>query len=276
MNNTLEKKEVKLSNQEIRSTFIRSNFLGATHNYERMQALGAYYAMVPTLKKIYADRSKDERAEAIRRHLEFFNTNPYVYGPVLGMTMAMEENTDEEEKDSVIAVRTALMGPLAGLGDSLLALTLVPIFLSIGAGMAMEGNPLGPILFIALFSLTIWPVKWIGLNWGYSSGTEVLSDSKGTDIIERISRMGNVVGIMVAAALIVSTVNINVPIEYSMGESTIIIQEMLDEILPNLLPLLLTLGIYRLIKNKEGKNVVKIIVGLLVIGVLLSMIGILG
>lgn len=140
----IENEQSKMTKQDLTKAFFRSQLLMATSNFERMQALGAYYSIVPTLKKIYGDKPKEERVAAIKRHLEFFNTNPYVYGPILGITMAMEEQTPEDQKESVIAVKTGLMGPFAGLGDSLLAMTVVPIYMSIASGLAIEGNPIGP------------------------------------------------------------------------------------------------------------------------------------
>lgn len=265
-----------LNKSDLNKAFLRSNFLMASSNFERMQSLGAFYSIVPALKKIYKDRPKEEKAAAIKRHLEFFNTNPYVYGPILGISMAMEEKTTEDEKQSVIAVRTGLMGPFAGIGDSLLAMTVVPIFMSIGAGLAIEGNPLGPILFFALFSLVVWPIKYKGLFLGYDKGSEILTGSEGNNLLRRISTMGNVVGVMVVGALIVSTVKIHIPIEYTSGESLINVQQMLDGIMPNLLPFLLTIIVYTLLKKKNAKNAVLIILSIMVIGILLSLAGVLG
>lgn len=269
-------RELKLTKSDLNKMFWRSQFLMASSNYERMQALGAYYSIVPALKKEYGDAPKELRVAAIKRHLEFFNTNPYVYGPILGITAAMEEQTDESEKESVISVRTGLMGPLAGLGDSLLAMTIVPIFMSIGSGLAIQGNPIGPILFFVLFSLLIWPLKYKGVFMGYEEGSKLLTGQNGKSLLQRISTMGNVVGLMVVGSLIVSTVKVNIPIEYTVGESTFKVQEMLDGIMPNLFPFLLTFLIYFLLKKKNAKNAVAIIISIMVLGIALSLLGILG
>ncbi|MFT8317343.1 MAG: PTS system mannose/fructose/sorbose family transporter subunit IID [Sporolactobacillus sp.] len=256
-------------------TFVRSNFLQSNLNYERMQALGAYYAMVPTLKRIYKDRPKEERVAAIRRHMEFFNTNPYVFSPIVGMTMAMEEATKENEKTSIVSVKTGLMGPLAGLGDSLLAMTIVPIIMSLAAGFSISGNILGPIFFIVLFSLVIWPIKYKGLQLGYEKGASLLSGANGNKLLQRISTMGNVVGMMVVGSLIVSSVKMVTPIQYSVGKSTIKIQSMLDGIMPNMLPFLITLIVYWLLKKKNASNAVLIIVVIMVLAILLTLFGVL-
>lgn len=266
----------KLSRSDLQKMFWRSQFLMATTNYERMQSLGAYYSIVPALKKIYKDKSKEERSKAIRRHLEFFNTNPYVFGSVLGITAAIEEQTDEQEKDSVISVRTGLMGPFAGLGDSLLSMTIIPIFMSIGSGLAIEGNPLGPILLFVLFNALIWTIKYKGFHLGYEQGSKLLTGKNGKDLLQRATTMGTVIGLMVVGSLIVSTVKINVPIAYKVGESTFKVQEMLDDIMPNLFPFLLTMLVYYLLKKKNAKNSVAIIVAIMILGILLSVVGVLG
>src|SRR5699024_8984753 len=105
--------------------------------------------------------------------------------------------------------------PFAGLGDSLLAMTVVPIYMSIASGLAIEGNPIGPILFFILFSLTIWPLKYKGIFMGYEKGSALLTGENGNKMLKRLATMGNVVGMMVVGSLIVSTVKINIPIEYT-------------------------------------------------------------
>ncbi|MGY0354402.1 PTS system mannose/fructose/sorbose family transporter subunit IID [Enterococcus avium] len=266
----------KLTKADLKKMFWRSQFLMATTNYERMQSLGAYFSIVPALKRIYHKSSKEERAKAIQRHLEFFNTNPYVFGSVLGITAAIEEQTNEKEKDSVISVRTGLMGPFAGLGDSLLSMTIIPIFMSIGSGLAIEGNPIGPILLFVLFNGLIWTIKYKGFQLGYKQGSKLLTGKNGKDLLQRATTMGTVIGLMVVGSLIVSTVKINVPITYSVGESTFKVQKMLDDIMPNLFPFLLTMLVYYLLKKKSAKNSVAIIVAIMVVGILLSVVGILG
>lgn len=266
----------QLTKGDLKKMFWRSQFLMAANNYERMESLGAYFSIVPALKRIYQGASVEKKAAAIKRHLEFFNTNPYVYGAVLGITAAMEEQTTEAEKSSVISVRTGLMGPLAGLGDSLLSMTIIPIFMSIGSGLAIQGNPLGPIVLFALFNALIWTTKYKSLQLGYSQGSKLLTGANGKSLLQRVSTMGNVIGLMVVGSLIVSTVKITVPIKYAVGKSTFKVQSMLDGIMPNLLPFLLTLLVYYLLKKKNAKNSVWIILAIMIGGIALSYLGILG
>ncbi|EHI99231.1 PTS system mannose/fructose/sorbose family IID component [Clostridium sp. DL-VIII] len=265
----------KVTKKDLLKAFVRSNFYMLSSNFERMQALGVYYSITPLLKKLYKNKSKEEKVAAIKRHLEFFNTNPYVYGPILGITMAMEESTTESEKSSVTSIKTGLMGPLAGVGDSLLALTLYPIIASIGASLAISGNVLGPILFFVIFNAIIYSIKYSGLMAGYKKGTSLFNSNDGSNMIQSITNIASVIGMMVIGAIIVSSVKINSPIQFTVGESTLKIQTMLDQIMPNLLPLVVTIISYFLLRKGKGKNAVFVILGVLVVSVILSMLGIL-
>lgn len=116
----------KIEKKDLNKMFWRSQMIQFSHNYERMQSLSTLFALTPVLKRLYGDRPKEERVAAQKRHLEFFNSHPVLIPFILGITTALEEETSEEEKESVIAVKTSMMGPLAGLGDSLLNFTWVP------------------------------------------------------------------------------------------------------------------------------------------------------
>ncbi|HGW6192383.1 TPA: PTS system mannose/fructose/sorbose family transporter subunit IID, partial [Enterococcus faecalis] len=129
--------ENKITKKDLNKVFWRSQLIQFSHNYERMQSLGTLFGMSPILKRLYKNRSKEERIAAYARHLEFFNSHPVLIPFILGVTAALEESTEEDEKETVIAVKTSLMGPLAGLGDSLLNFTWFPIAGSIGASFAV-------------------------------------------------------------------------------------------------------------------------------------------
>lgn len=111
--------EKQLTSKDIRNVFYRSNVFQGSWNFERMQALGYAYAMVPAIKRLYPEGSP-ERVAAIKRHLEFFNTHPYVGAPIIGVTLAMEEqraNGAPIDDGAINGIKVGLMGPLAGVGD---------------------------------------------------------------------------------------------------------------------------------------------------------------
>ena len=181
-----------------------------------------------------------------------------------------------EEKEGVIAVKTGLMGPLAGLGDSLLNFTWMPICGSIGAALAVQGNVLGPILMFLMINGLYTPLKYYGLFYGYKKGESVINEKdEGTRVLDRLSGMANVLGVIVIGGLIAGNVKVKIGTQFEIGDQVLVLQEMLDKVMPNLLPVLVTVACYYLLKKSNGKFAVRIIFGVLIISVILSMFGIL-
>lgn len=207
--------------------------------------------------------------------MEFFNSHPVLVPFILGITIALEESTDEDEKESVIAVKTSLMGPLAGLGDSLLNFTWFPIAGSIGASFAVDGNFIGPVLMFVMINALYFPLKYYGVHMGYTKGRELLTSENGKKLLDRISTSANVLGVMVTGALIASTVNITLGLQYGKGDTAIKVQEMLDKVMPNMLPMLMTILCLYLLKKWNGKHVVAMIFVIIFIAIALSAFGIL-
>lgn len=267
--------EQHITKKDLNKVLLRSQLIQMSHNYERMQSLGTLYCLNPILKKLYKDKPKEEKIASMKRHLEFFNSHPVTIPFILGVTTAMEENTGEEEKDSVISLKTSLMGPLAGLGDSLLNFTWMPICGSVGAAFAIQGNIMGPILMFILVNLLYWPLKYYGLNIGYTKGREILSSGEGKGILDRLANMANVLGVMVSGGLIATTIKLKLAVKFAAGAKPLVLQDMIDKVMPNLLPLAITLICFYLLKKWNGKHAVAIIFGVLIVAVLLSMCGIL-
>ena len=147
-----------------KKTFWRTFPLQACFCFERMQNVGFAYMMVPALKKLYTD--KKDISDALKRHLAIFNTTPAVVSFIAGASIAMEEkfkkakdNGEEVDDESINAVKTALMGPLAGIGDSFIWGTLRIIATGVGLSLANQGNILGPILFLLIFNLPAKPLR---------------------------------------------------------------------------------------------------------------------
>ncbi|EOL45274.1 hypothetical protein RV11_GL000791 [Enterococcus phoeniculicola] len=266
-----------ITKKELDKAFWRTNTGSFSFGYERMQTLGMLYSLVPSLEKLYEGHELEERKNALRRHMEFFNGMTTMNGLIAGVVIAMEEKTSEEEKESVIALKTGMMGPLAGLGDSLMKFTWLPICGSIGASLALEKNILGPILMLLMFGGAQLAMRYFGVHYGYKMGISILTKTVGENsMIQRISNMANVIGCTVVGGLLVNTVKVNIGLSYAVGENKIVVQEMFDKIMPNLLPMLLTLLFIYILKKTKGKHAVALIISTLIIGVALSMLGILG
>lgn len=173
--------EKKLTPSDIRGVFLRSNLFQGSWNFERMQALGFCFSMVPAIRRLYPENN-DARKQAIKRHLEFFNTHPYVAAPVLGVTLAMEEkraNGAEIDDGAINGIKVGLMGPLAGVGDPIFWGTVRPVFAALGAGIAMSGSLLGPLLFFILFNLVRLATRYYGVAYGYRKGVDIVKDMGG-------------------------------------------------------------------------------------------------
>lgn len=270
--------EKKLTKKDIFSVFIRSNFLLGSFNFERMQSLGYCFILIPALKKLYKG---NELKAALKRHLEFFNTQPFIANSIMGVSLAMEEqraNGAPIDDATINGVKVGLMGPLAGVGDPIFWGTLRPVTAALGASLAMTGSIVGPILFFILFNTFRLATKWFGLKYGYEKGTEVVSDMAGNKL-QKLTEGASILGLFVMGALVSKWTSVNVPLVVSRvtgadGKVTITtVQNILDQLLPGLIPLLLTFSCMRLLKKKI--NPILIIFGLFALGIVGYGIGIL-
>lgn len=266
--------ENKVTKKDLNRVFWRMQLLNVTNNYESMQAIGFLSSFIPVLERLYGDKPKEQKVTAMKRHLQFFNSHVNSDALILGVAAAVEESTSEEEKETVVAVKTGLMGPLAGIGDSVLKFTWLPICGSIGASLALTGNVLGPILMFLLYNVVNVATKYYGIHIGYEKGISLISGSE-TNILQRVANMANIVGLMVIGGLIASSVKIKVALEFGAGENVILLQDLFDKVMPGLLSLLATAVIYRILKKTNGKHAPLLILGTMVVCILLVTVGVL-
>ncbi|WGL99487.1 PTS mannose transporter subunit IID [Arsenophonus sp. aPb] len=272
----------KLTAGDIRGVFLRSNLFQGSWNFERMQALGFCFSMIPVIRRLYPENS-EERKQAIKRHLEFFNTHPYVAAPVLGVTMAMEEqraNGADIDDGAINGIKVGLMGPLAGVGDPIFWGTVRPVFAALGAGIAMSGSLLGPLLFFILFNLVRLLTRYYGVSYGYKKGLDIVHDMGG-GFLQKMTEGASILGLFVMGALVNKWTNVNIPLVVSeiknpeTGEVTITtVQTILNQLMPGLVPLLLTFGCMWLLRRKV--NPLWIIVGFFILGIVGYWAGFLG
>lgn len=176
----MAEKKVTLSKKDRMAVCWRSTFLQGSWNYERMQNGGWAYSMIPALKKLYT--TKEDRAAALKRHLEFFNTHPYLAAPILGVTLALEEdraNGAPVDDVAINGVKVGMMGPLAGVGDPVFWFTARPIIGALGASLAISGNIVGPILFFVLWNVLRIAFLWYTQEFGYRAGSKITDDLSG-------------------------------------------------------------------------------------------------
>lgn len=256
-----------ITKKELNKMTWRSLFLQASFNYERMQAAGWLYGLLPGLKKIH--KNKEDLSKSMSMHMEFFNTHPFLVTFIMGIVTAMEEN--KEHPDTIRAIKVATMGPLGGIGDALFWMTLLPISAGIGASMAMQGNIAGPFVFLIMFNVVHFALRFGLMNYGYNTGVKAMDTLKTST--ESISRGASILGLTVVGGLIASFINLSTPIIIKTEGSEVVLQQLLDgQIMPKLLPLAYALLMYRLLK-KDLSPVV--LIGItVVIGVVGHLIGI--
>ncbi|TDR73285.1 PTS system mannose/fructose/sorbose family transporter subunit IID [Paludibacterium purpuratum] len=255
-----------LSTQDINRMAWRSLALQASFNYERMQAGGWLFTLIPALRKIH--RQPEDLSNSMRMHLEFLNVHPFDVTFLSGIVLAMEQN--KEKLSTIRAVKVALMGPLGGIGDAMFWLTWLPICAGIGASLALEGSLFGPILFLLLFNALHFGLRFGLAHYGYRTGLGALHLLKTST--KKISHAASIVGMSVIGALIASYVHLSTPLQIHAGAARIELQTgVLDKLMPNLLPLGFTLLVYSLMK--KGFSPVKLIGLTVVFGVLGKLIG---
>ena len=298
--------KVTLSKKERFSVALRSTFLQGSWNYERMQNGGWCFAMIPAIKKLYT--TKEEQIAALKRHLEFFNTHPYVASPVIGVTLALEEdraNGAPVDNAAIQGVKVGMMGPLAGVGDPVFWFTVRPILGALGASLAMGGSLLGPILFFVLWNVIRFAFMWYTQEFGYKVGTKITEDLSG-GLLQKITKGAFILGMFVLGGLVDRWVSINfTPVvskvtlsegayidwanlpagtegiqtaltQYASGlalspEKITTLQDNLNSLVPGFAGLLLTLLCCWLLKKNVSP--ILIIVALFVIGIVFHVIG---
>lgn len=264
----------KLGKKELQSVFWRSFALQGAFNYERMQNLGYCYAMLPVIKKLYS--KKEDQVKAIERHLEIFNTTPVIAPTILGITAAMEEENSNNANfnvNSISAVKTALMGPLAGIGDSLFWGTFRIIAAGVGVSLSSEGNIFGPLIFLLLYNIPGFALRILGLKYGYKVGVNSLEKIQKQGLMEKIMSIATTVGLFVVGGMVATMLKITTPLVFNLNGVEVVVQDILNKILPNMLPLLFSFFIYYLLKKKV--SVTKITLGAIVGGIVLHVIGLL-
>lgn len=295
--------KVVISKEVRKKVWWRHQFLQGVMNYERMQNGGWAYSISPALEEIYTD--KEDQSQALKRHLEFYNTHPYVSNSVMGVTLAMEEeraNGADIDDGAINGVKIGLMGPLAGVGDPVFWFTIRPILGALGASLALTGNIVGPLIFFLIWNAMRLIFEWKSQEFGYRTGNEIIKDLSG-GLLGRVTLMASILGMFIIGALVQRWVSINFTINVSsvtqqpgtyidwatlpagaegikmaiskaleIGPTALdsakvtTLQQNLDSLIPGLSALLLTLGICKLLKKNISP--IAIILALFVVGIL--------
>lgn len=305
----MAEEKITLSKRDRLAVAWRSTFIQGSWNYERMQNGGWAFSMIPAIKKLY--KTKEERTAALKRHLEFFNTHPYIASPILGVTLALEEeraNGAPVDDVAIQGVKVGMMGPLAGVGDPVFWFTVRPILGALGASLALSGSIVGPLLFFVVWNLIRIAFLWYTQEFGYKVGTSIAKDMSG-GLLGKVTEGASILGMFIIGALVQRWVSISfTPVVSQVTQSkgayiewdklpkgaagikealsqynslggnglnqvkVTTLQQNLDQLIPGLAALLLTLLCCYLLKKKVSPIV--IIIALFVVGIVARVIGI--
>lgn len=212
--------KVQLSKKDRIDVWWRHQFLQGSWNYERMQNGGWCYSIIPAVKKLY--KTPEEQAAALKRHMEFYNTQPYLSSPVMGVTLAVEEekaNGAAVDDAAIQGIKVGMMGPLAGVGDPVFWYTVRPILGALGASLAMGGSILGPILFFVLWNLIRMAFEWYTQEFGYKVGSSIAKDLSG-GLMGKVTEGASILGMFIIGALVQRWVSISfTPVVSSVTQS---------------------------------------------------------
>lgn len=276
MSETVDKKNL-LTSKEVNRAWLLWLFNNqACYNYERMMGIGFLHAMTPAFRKLYKD-NKDLRIEAMQRHTSFFNCEPCLGSSIVGLVMAMEEQKAlgaELDNDAITSIKTGLMGPLSGIGDTLIQGVILPMLIAFAVDFAKGGNWVIPLVFSLVMAIIVFGISRFGFLLGYRKGSDAILSMLENGVIKRLISAASIMGCMVLGALVVNFVTMKCGISIPQAEGSFSMQEQLfDAILPSMLPLLLTLGCYKLLK--AGKSSVLVMLVIIAIGVIGGLTGIL-
>lgn len=262
---TTSSSEKRLTKKELRQIFWRSCMLDSSWNYERQQNIGYSYAMTPVVKKLHEDGSEKQR-RAYARGLDFMAVTPQLSTLLMGINAAMEEenaNNEDFDDSTIVAVKTSLMGPLAGVGDSLIAATLRIIATGVAIGFSQQGSWLGPILFALIYNIPNQIIHWFCGSLGMKLGTGFITEAMASGKMQAFTKGFTVLGMIMVGAMTAQFVTVKTTLVIPTGGATFDLQAMFDSILPGFVPLAVTMGCFFYLRKSKSKNSAMILLGII-------------
>ncbi|MBP3701960.1 MAG: PTS system mannose/fructose/sorbose family transporter subunit IID [Lachnospiraceae bacterium] len=278
MTNTTDKKNSLLylepeDDKMIRKVAWRSMVGSGTYNYENMQALVFLYAMIPVINRYY--EKEEDRIAAYKRHFTLFNITPAVYGFVTGLAASMEKMASKDKNYDVSAInsiKTSLMGPLSGIGDSIFWGALKVVATGVGVSFALQGSILGPILYFLINFIPAMLSKMLLPRISFKKGTEFFASMEKSGTISLVTKLCNVVGLMTIGSMATTMVKVNLAWEMNLSGNILNLQSVIDGLLPKALPVALTLLMFKYLK-KDVKPMTLMLI-LIAVGIAASFFGI--
>lgn len=270
MRNELSKQERK----DMFTLFKRSFLINGSMQGIKRQGMGFCYSLIPLLDRIYKDDEK-ERIRSLKRNNEFINSHASVMTFLLGLVFALEKakaEGDDVTEEVIVNIKTSLMGPLAGIGDSIFHVTLRVIGAGIGITFAEQGNPIGALIFLAIYGIPFIGIKYPLIVAGYTIGTRYLKDLFEKGLIESITKAASILGLTMVGCLTATLINVNTTLVMNFGGAEVVLQDMFDQILPKGLSLITLFIVVKLVKSKV--SIMKIMFLLIGFSILMVFFGI--
>lgn len=261
-------------NSVLKSMFLRSHTVFINFNMVKMEANCFTITMAPAIESIYGD-DIEEKKEAYLRHQNFFNTHAVALSFIAGLAYAMEKEKKETgtvDGQTIESIKAALMGPTAGMFDSLFFNCLRVIAAGIGIGLCADGNFLGTIIFILLYGVSQSVFKYILINLGYVYGTSFIDMVFETGLMTSLTKSASVLGLIMVGAMTAQMVNVPLNWTLTVGQTSVVVNDIINQIFPGLLGVVLLFTLVSLIK--KGKRPTQLIFGILAIAILGALIGI--
>lgn len=253
----------------------RSWLVGAAYNNVRGQGHGCMYVLYPLINRLYPDpKDRERKVAAIKRHLVFYNITPQVNTVGLGLFAAMEEKIAKDktfDPSAVNALKAAIMGPASGIGDAMFQVTIRIVATSIGLSFALNGSPLGGLLFFLIFNSCSYFLRKYLLKASYNTGEALVTEATESGIIQMLNNAASIIGLFMVGAMVAKTVSVNFALSWTTAGEVVTLQSFFDSVMPKLVPILLTLGVMQAIRKKVNGNI--IMVGMILVGILGAWIG---
>lgn len=268
--------EKKLTRNDLVKSWLNWIHFGQTcYNYEVMQGMGFTHSMIPIINRLY--EAPEEKSAALKRHIVYYNTENNWGSTICGIVASMEEekaNGADISDETINGIKTSLMGPLAGIGDTITQSLAKTIFLSVGCSLALAGNAFGPIFFILGMTAYAFAVSYLTYFTGYKSGKSFVTNMLRSGIIKNVSEALGALGMMVLGAMVASNINVTCPLVITLSQTAVVLQDVFDSILPKMVPVIIFFITYKAIA--KGTKPVTVILWMFAAGIIGSLLNVLG
>lgn len=271
------KNEISATDKKLlKSLFFRSFTVFAPFNYAKQGGSGFCYSVMPFINHYYKDDS-EQKTEAIKRNIVWYNATQNVGTFIMGLAASMEKENSEKEDfnaDSINAVKASLMGPFSGIGDTLFWGVLRVVAAGIAMTFGAQGNVLAPFIFLIVYNVPSIMTRWYMTKLGFSVGAKYIEEMYASGMINVLTKAASILGLIMLGGMTSNLVSFKTTLEFNLGgDQSLIVQDILDQIFVGLVPLSFTLLCYYLLA-KKNVNFTLLIGLVIVLGILLSLFGI--